>query len=192
MGQIEKRVRKRVRRARIQDAVLLSLRGVALISVAVAVPQAIRTLKLIDPGFGKKRRPEDRVKQALRRLEMRGLITRDEQGKLTVTERGEKQAAILHAKEVLAVRRPKSWDGRWRIIVFDVWETRKAVRQQFRMLLEKIGFVKLQNSVWVFPYDCEDVIALLKTEMRLGGSVFYIVAEEIENDAPLRRHFQLP
>ena len=51
--------------------------------------------------------------------------------------------------------------------------------------------MRLQDSVWVFPYDCEDFIALLKAELKIGAAVLYMVVEHIENDKHLRSHFGL-
>ncbi len=53
------------------------------------------------------------------------------------------------------------------------------------------GFVRLQDSVWVFPYDCEDFISLVKAELKIGSAILYMVVEHIENDTHLRAHFGL-
>jgi len=54
-----------------------------------------------------------------------------------------------------------------------------------------LGFVRLQDSVWVFPYDCEDFVALLKADLKIGVAVLYLIVEQIENDKHLRAHFDL-
>ena len=45
--------------------------------------------------------------------------------------------------------------------------------------------------MWVYPYDCEDIIGLLKTDFGVGKDVLYIIADEIENDRHLRHEFDL-
>ena len=57
--------------------------------------------------------------------------------------------------------------------------------------MKEIGFVRLQDSVWVFPYDCEEFISLLKANLKIGAAVFYMVVAQIENDKHLRAHFGL-
>src|SRR3989338_5623807 len=57
--------------------------------------------------------------------------------------------------------------------------------------LQKIGFVRIQDSVWAYPYDCEEVLAFIRTELRLGGGVLYLIAEGIEHDRSLRAKFDL-
>ena len=50
---------------------------------------------------------------------------------------------------------------------------------------------RLQDSVWVYPYDCEDIIGLLKTDIGVGKDLLYMIADEIENDRHLRENFGL-
>lgn len=57
--------------------------------------------------------------------------------------------------------------------------------------MRDIGFVRLQDSVWVYPYDCEDFIALLKAELKVGKDVLYAIVDTIEFDKHIRRHFGL-
>ena len=54
-----------------------------------------------------------------------------------------------------------------------------------------IGFTYLQDSVWVYPYNCEDLIALLKSDFKVGKDLIYIVAEEIEYEKGLLENFKL-
>ena len=44
----------------------------------------------------------------------------------------------------------------------------------------------------MYPYDCEDLIALAKAEFRIGADVLYMVVERLERDNRLREHFSLP
>lgn len=87
--------------------------------------------------------------------------------------------------------KPKKWDGKWRILIFDISEKRKRDRDKLRFILRSIGFFKLQNSVWVYPYDCEDLINLLKTDLHIGKAILYIVADKIEYDINLKKRFDL-
>ena len=90
------------------------------------------------------------------------------------------------------LKKPKKWDRKWRIIVFDVKEKERRKRDELRDYLYKIGFKRLQDSVWVFPYDCEDLLMLLKADLGLGRNMLYIVADVVENDRSLREEYGLP
>ena len=98
----------------------------------------------------------------------------------------------LKTKEHLVRSKSKRWDGQWRVVTFDIPEKRRSTRDRLRGYMQAYGFKKLQSSVWVFPYDCEEVLALIKAELRIGNAVLYMVVDEIENDRPLREHFRLP
>jgi DNA-binding transcriptional regulator PaaX len=74
-------------------------------------------------------------------------------------------------------------------LIFDIPEYRKSTRDRIRETLRIIGFVRLQDSVWAYPYDCEDLITLLKADFKIGKDMLYLVVEAMENDASLRRHF---
>ena len=87
--------------------------------------------------------------------------------------------------------KPKRWDEKWRILIFDIKEARKRTRNQLRRSLVNIGFVSLQKSVWVYPYDCEDLIVLIKADFKIGKDVLYIIADKIENDRQLKTYFNL-
>jgi DNA-binding transcriptional regulator PaaX len=127
----------------------------------------------------------------LSRLIKAGYITfAEENGKkrLQLTKKGEWFAARI-GEGTLIPKKPKRWDGKWRMLVFDIPERRRKSRDQIRLTLTGLGFKRLQDSVWVYPYDCEDFITVIKADMRLGRDVLYVIADKIENDASLRSHF---
>jgi DNA-binding transcriptional regulator PaaX len=195
VANVEKQARKIAKRAKVQQALVLALYGGVVLPMAVFAPNAMRLLKNLDPDLSKKRKPAYRIQQALKRLENRDLIRREKTEKGLVaklTPRGKKFAERLNAAHKIYIRKPRKWDGRWRIVIFDIWERRRGVRDQLRRILAKAGFKKLQNSVWIYPYDCEELLTLIRTDLRLGKSILYIVAEGVENDLILRRLFDLP
>ncbi len=57
--------------------------------------------------------------------------------------------------------------------------------------MHEIGFLRIQDSVWLYPYDCEEFVALLKADLHIGKDVLYAVIESIEDDSRIRRHFRL-
>jgi DNA-binding transcriptional regulator PaaX len=75
------------------------------------------------------------------------------------------------------------------VLIFDIKESKKSLRDKVRNTLVSIGFVKLQNSVWVFPYDCEDLITLLKADFSIGREVLYMIVDRIENEETLLKYF---
>ena len=57
--------------------------------------------------------------------------------------------------------------------------------------MQECGFLRIQDSVWLYPHDCEELITLMKAELRTGKDVLYAVVESIENDGWIRKHFGL-
>jgi DNA-binding transcriptional regulator PaaX len=77
------------------------------------------------------------------------------------------------------------------LVIFDVEETRRGLRDRFREKLGKLGFYRLNDSVFVHPYPCFDEIEFIRNYYFVGAEVTYILAEKIEDDVKLRRVFDL-
>jgi len=65
-----------------------------------------------------------------------------------LTEQG-RVVALGGRDPVAAWDRP--WDGQWRMVIFDLPETKSATRARLRRFLKDRGFGYLQNSVWITP-----------------------------------------
>lgn len=188
MGKLEEKVKKQIRRKHIQKIILKSVALAGLISIAVLAPNAIQALKQL--GLVKTRRQKEIINNSRKRLVEAGFLKYE--GKfLKLTRKGE---AKLHQLELADFRfkHPKKWDGKWRVLIFDIKEKRRHLRDKIRITLKTIGFVKLQYSVWAYPYDCEDLISLLKADFQIGKEIIYMVVDQIENDRWLRQAFDLP
>jgi len=191
MGEIEAGVRTRIRKTKINKAVITTLAVTGGLAVALIAPNvlgALGRLGLINP-----RQKRQGVEKSLSRLIRFGYAALDDSGKgkrVRLTEKGERYAAML-GEGRLVPKKPKRWDKKWRMLIFDIPESRRRVRSQIRASLINMGFYRLQDSVWVYPYDAEDLITLLKADFKIGKDVLYVVADTIEYDLPLRRHFGL-
>ena len=93
--------------------------------------------------------------------------------------------------EDYGLKKSKRWDGKWRLVIFDIPEKKQKIRRRIPAIFTRAGLYRLQDSIWIYPYDCEDIIGLLKTELGVGKEVLYVIADEIENDKYLRAHFDL-
>ncbi len=190
MGVLEIEVRKRRRRGQIQHAVLATIGVAGVLLVAMAAPNALQLLG----GFGRnKYRFTNQAKTALSRLaSKRHVIFVEKNGAryARITEAG-KRALILESHKFGLLAVPRRWDKRWRIIIFDIPEKRRTVRDKLRMFMQSCGFYRLQDSVWVYPHDCEDLIALLKADLKIGAAALYLIVEQVENDKHLRHHFNV-
>ncbi|MBI2409800.1 CRISPR-associated endonuclease Cas2 [Candidatus Kaiserbacteria bacterium] len=192
MGKVEAEASKKRQKAYIQVALLtaVALAGVALVaSVAPNLPVALDKLPSV-----KRARLRYQYRTSLGRLAVQGYIKfekRDGKSYARITEAGRKKLAFEQEKAKLDLSKRRRWNGSWRVVIFDIPERRRRTRNRLRIIMQELGFVRLQDSVWVFPYDCEDFVALLKAELKIGGAVLYMVVEAIENDRHLREHFGL-
>jgi DNA-binding transcriptional regulator PaaX len=178
-----------------RNLVLRSLVATGIISVALIAPKMIRLLKELDRPAKSRKQLYQRISQAILRLEKDGLVTTSgERGKrrTKITERGKKMLTELEFKEY-EIPEQAFWDGKWRVLAFDMSEKRRRTRDQLRRLLQGAGFVRLQDSVWICPYPCDEFIALVRAHLKSGvGEMRYFVAEALESDKALREHFRIP
>ena len=193
MGNLEQKSRKRTRKANTQKAILAGIYGLGILSVALMAPKMTKILKKFEPDFLKNKNKKYSFNRSLSRLKNNRLIIFEKTSKGTfarLTEKGEAKIPQLQLRH-FKIKKPKHWDGKWRLLIFDVKEERKGLRDKIRRTLIQIGFVRLQDSVWVYPYDCEDLIMFLKADFRIGKDLLYVIADSIENDKVLRQTFNL-
>jgi DNA-binding transcriptional regulator PaaX len=60
--------------------------------------------------------------------------------------------SITDDGQVLIHTIDKKRDGIWKIIIFDIPETKRQVRNVIRSKFVSLGFKKWQNSIWISPY----------------------------------------
>lgn len=188
MGTLETENARRAKRKNLQHLVLESVYVAGLIGAALVAPNVIGAMKKL--GLDPTERQVESINVARKRLIQKGLL-RYENGLVRLTREGERRVRMADLASALESK-PKKWDGKWRMLIFDIPERRKSLRHKVRHTLISIGFHRLQDSVWVYPYNCEDLIALLKADFRVGKDLLYLIVEDIENDRAIRAVFGLP
>ncbi|MBI2100398.1 MAG: hypothetical protein HYT48_03630 [Candidatus Vogelbacteria bacterium] len=113
-------------------------------------------------------------------------------GSITVvlTEKG-KQRTLRYQIEALAIAKPKRWDGRWRVVLFDIPENRRRIRDALRHKLKELGFCEWQKSVFVHPYPCFDELNFVIEFFEARPYVRLAEITKATNDSELRLHFDL-
>lgn len=61
------------------------------------------------------------------------------------------QAGLIRS---LTISTPAVWDGKWRMVMFDVPVRYNARRALFTKQLQRLGFSRLRDSTWVHPHPC--------------------------------------
>ena len=187
MGRLEKEVTREVRRTRVNQLVITTLAVSGVLAVGIVAPQVLGAMG----KFGLINSPQKKqsIKKSFNKLAERDYI-KVEKGKARLTTKGERFAALL-GEGRLAPKKPRWWDKKWRVLIFDIPERRRKLRLHVRTTLTQLGFERLQDSVWIYPYDCEDLITLFKVDMRVGNDLRYMVVDKLENDTAFRAHFGL-
>ena len=73
----------------------------------------------------------------------------------------------------------KRWDGKWRVVIFDIPEKERRTRDFLRAKLKELGFGAWQKSIFISPYDwAEDIKELLAT-LQLSGQAVVMEARQI-------------
>ena len=134
-----------IKATKINKIILNTLLAVGFISVALVAPNA---LQLFDP---KKRPRLINIKKAFETLMYSGCI-KVVGGKAYLTPKGR---LLLGGKALANFGKTEKWDKQWRVVSFDIPEKVRYSRLKLRITLRDIGFVKLQNSLWAYPYDCK-------------------------------------
>ena len=171
-------------------AILVVIGAVGIIAVGAVAPGCIKLL-----GYALRYQSQKRyyINKVVQLCINRVLLIRKKtsQGiQLRLTPRGQ-EILKLYEVEKLSIKKPKRWDKKFRVIIFDIKEKRRGIRNRLRLWLTHLGFVRLQQSVWVYPYECQEVVTLLKAHFHVGKDILYLTVESIENDKWIRERFNL-
>jgi DNA-binding transcriptional regulator PaaX len=129
------------------------------------------------------------IKRTMKRLKRQELI--EQQGSIYLLTRRGKRWVLKYTLEDLSIPKPKGWDGKWRMVIYDVARHKAALRNIFRTTLRRLGFYNVQESVWIYPFPCEKEISFLRDYCGMGSDVIYVIAHKIENDGVYKANFGL-
>lgn len=135
----------------------------------------------------------DNVQRTLLNLKKNRLVKIIQKGEetiLTLSEHG-KQRLLINKIDDIAISQPKKWDYKWRIIIFDIPESKKKAREALRKKLKQLNFYQLQKSCFIYPFECKNEIDFITELFEISQYVNYITAESIENDDVLQQYFNL-
>lgn len=129
----------------------------------------------------------------LERLRLKNYVEfiREEGGieKVRLTNQGRARFLEYRFKNII-LNKSKKWDRKWRMVLFDIPESKKKIRDALRRKLKELGFLEFQKSVFVYPYQCRDEINFIINFWNIPEHVYYIEAP-ISPDQTLRKHFRL-
>lgn len=108
-------------------------------------------------------------------------------GRVFLTSRG---SAKQSKRQLQNYSPPLSWDGLWRVIIFDIPESKRLARDAIRRLIKNLGFVYIQGSVWLYPHDCTEHIKKIESSYDVGGRIRMIVAQSLDGQEDYESQFR--
>ncbi len=172
---------------------LLREGGTLLIS-AIKAGQELRHLRVLrDPLPSWEAYYPSSVNRQLNRLWRKGYVDIRETTEgyvVTISDRG-KTEVLRYDLNTMAIPAQTQWDGKWRMVIFDIPGSEETVRSAFRNHLKSLGFYQMQKSVYVYPYPCDEQIHYLREVYNIPHSVKIATISELENDEDLRKIFHL-
>lgn len=126
-----------------------------------------------------------RLRQVVKRLEEQKVI--EIEGDIVkITNKGKKRLLRYRLEEM---QLNKKFDGKWRLIIYDVSNFKKQQRDLFRSMLKRLNTYRLQESVCLTPFACEDEIEYLRQMFSISEEVQVLRVTGIENEQVYRDYF---
>lgn len=142
----------------------------------------------------KNKKNKKKIYDIFYQLRRDGLVKMEYRGKqlhISLTGEGKKKAGRYQIDN-LKIKKPRKWDKRWRILIFDIQEKQRIKRDALRGKLKELGLFKLQDSVWVCPYNFKNEMEMLRAFFGLTKKEMkIIVASDIEEEIVIKDFFRL-
>lgn len=174
--------------------ILLLLATVGFVAASILMPGLPIALK---PFLQKQQKKwghfnRRKLKAEIKRLQKIGVIEETLQGGellFKLTEKG-KEKVLKYRLEKLSLLHNK-WDGKWRLVIYDIPKGKKNQADAFRRLLKKLELLQLQKSVYLTPYACKNEVEFLKTLYGIEEHVTLLTVSGIEHEISYKSYFGL-
>ena len=177
------------------DILLLAAAG-PIILASLFLPNAPLMLKpLIKWHKNWNKIKRQRIYEAIRRLNKKRLIELEQNGNelyLKITENGKK---LIKNFDYDNIKLPyyKKWDKKWRMVIFDIPEKKNKERRALSLKLKDMGFYPLQESVFIYPYNCQDEVDFICSFLAIERYVNYCTVEMLDkNEGKFRIIIDIP
>lgn len=150
-------------------------------------------------GDLKKLYPKDSLSHAISRAERKGLVKKlidKQQVYIALTALGKEESAKVKEGKGLALTFPKAdWDGRYRLVIFDIPEESRVIRDTLRYKLKEFGLVGWQKSVWITKENITKAFRKFLKENSLEDYILVIETRDLGNkklERLLSRNSRIP
>src|SRR3989338_5101977 len=105
----------------------------------------------------------------------------------TITPKGENKLHHILIDEIV-IKNPQKWDGKWRLVIYDLPVRFKKGREALRWKLKDLGFLQFQKSAWIYPYPCEREILFVADFFGVRKHIEILEVNKILEDNKLKMH----
>lgn len=128
------------------------------------------------------------LKRNLKRLQERKIIKLARKtNSFELTESGQDEFIKLKMQKI----DNKRWDGKWRIVIYDISDLKKGSQETLRRILKQIKFLQIQKSVYLTPFKCNEEIEYLKKLLNLHKEIILFETNNLENTQVYMKYFGL-
>ena len=181
---------KNKKRKDLAKNILLGIAVVGIVTTVITLPGTAYIFDLIKP---RDRHEKQRIKRSFCSLQKKKLIkiySRNGKEIMELTEAG-KQRVFEYKIDDMKLKKPKRWDKKWRIVMFDIPEKKRRARETLNYKLRDMGFKPLQKSIFVSPYPCKNEIDFIVNYYFIQKYIVYLETKSISNEEFLRKKFNL-
>jgi len=153
-------------------------------------PRSVTRSLYTNEDFSNLNKDKRIIRNTLLRLAARKLIEIERVKKEKSVRLTEKGLNTLFTKFPKIKYKDWEWDGRWRVIIYDIEEETRHLRERLRVFLKSRDFNPVQRSVWFSPYPVEkELIAFLKKENLWDKIMVFKTTLEKNDSAKLIKTF---
>ncbi len=165
--------------------------------VVVAFAGAPNVLSLLKPLLKKEKEFDNyyphSVEKATRKLLRKGFaeIVRSTEGyEVILTDKGKKEI-LKYDMADMKFSSHDTWDGKWRMVIFDIPNKYKHQRRMLLNKLKNMGCYSWQESVLIYPYDINKEVKFMREVLGIPHYVKLGVLDKVENEDELKDIFHL-
>ncbi len=180
----------RYSRGEIAKNILLTLVAAGALASIIVLPGMAAILALFKP---KNKKEYFSLRRSLYSMRGNRLIEMKKERKgysLSITNKG-RSCLPRYNFENLLLKKQKQWDGFWRLVTFDIPETKRGARTALNIKLKELGFYHFQKSIFLYPYNCKEEIDFIKDYFNSREHIKYFLVKDFEGNKKLKRYFGL-
>lgn len=108
---------------------------------------------------------------------------------ISLTEKGKLRALNIRFRRL--ANKKERWDGKWRMVAFDIPNEFRKGRDALHYRMRMGGFYELQESLFLYPYDCKEEVGDFIKLFKLENYVRFGLLDSIDIQDRLKVHFKL-